>query len=117
MKLHNAYGYGLFTGGLGLHYGAEKLGMSVVPVSGGRADRQLMLLEDLGSEVISCTPSYTLTLAKETKKLGTKLNLKYAVLEAEPRTEALRTEVEKGLRVKATNIYKKEQPIRSGGPC
>ena len=63
MKLHNAYGYGLFTGGLGLHYGAELLGMSVIPVSGGMTERQIMLLQDFGAEIISCTPSYALVLA------------------------------------------------------
>lgn len=114
MKLHNAYGYGLFTGGLGLHYGAEKLGMSVVPVSGGMTDRQIMLLEDFGSEVISCTPSYALTLAEEIKKRNAKINLKYAVLGAEPWTEALRADVEKGLGVKATNIYGLSEIIGPG---
>ncbi len=114
MKLHNAYGYGLFTGGLGLHYGAEKLGMSVVPVSGGMTDRQIMLLEDFGSEVISCTPSYALTLAEEINKRNAKINLKYAVLGAEPWTESLRQEVEKGLGVKATNIYGLSEIIGPG---
>ncbi len=114
MKLHNAYGYGLFTGGLGLHYGAEKLGMSVIPVSGGMTDRQLMLLEDFRSEVISCTPSYALTLAEEVKKRGVELNLKYAVLGAEPWTDSLRVEVERGLGVKATNIYGLSEVIGPG---
>ena len=114
MKLHNAYGYGLFTGGLGLHYGAEKLGMSVIPVSGGMTDRQLMLLEDFRSEVISCTPSYALTLAEEVKKRGVELNLKYAVLGAEPWTDSLRMEVERGLGVKATNIYGLSEIIGPG---
>lgn len=68
MKLHNAYGYGLFTGGLGLHYGAEHLGMSVIPVSGGLTERQVMLLQDFGAEVISCTPSYALVLADAISK-------------------------------------------------
>ncbi|PZF72524.1 phenylacetate--CoA ligase family protein [Taibaiella soli] len=108
MKLQNAYGYGLFTGGLGLHYGAEKLGMTVIPISGGGTDRQLMLLQDFQSEVISCTPSYALTLAEELKKRDIPLsaiNLKYAVLGAEPWTETIRAQVEKGLGVKAVNIY------------
>ena len=114
MKLHNAYGYGLFTGGLGLHYGAEKLGMAVVPVSGGMTDRQIMLLEDFSPEVISCTPSYALTLAEEISKTGAEINLKYAVLGAEPWTDALRVEVEKGLGVKATNIYGLSEIIGPG---
>src|SRR6185436_10600275 len=63
MTLHNAYGYGLFTGGLGLHAGGERLGVAVVPVSGGMTERQLTLIEDLRPEIISCTPSYALTLA------------------------------------------------------
>jgi len=114
MKLHNAYGYGLFTGGLGLHYGAEKLGMSVIPVSGGMTERQIMLLHDFKSEVISCTPSYALTLAEEINKRGIEINLKYAVLGAEPWTNSLRKQVEKGLGVKATNIYGLSEIIGPG---
>jgi phenylacetate-CoA ligase len=108
MKLHNAYGYGLFTGGLGLHYGAEKLNMSVIPVSGGMTDRQLLLLKDFKSEMISCTPSYALVLADCISKVDPELkniSLKYAVLGAEPWTEAIRQEVEEKLHVTATNIY------------
>ncbi len=108
MKLHNAYGYGLFTGGLGLHYGAELLNMAVIPVSGGMTERQIMLLQDFKSEMISCTPSYALALADEIRKKdpGLKtINLKYAVLGAEPWTEAIRMEVEEKLKVSATNIY------------
>ena len=117
MKLHNAYGYGLFTGGLGLHYGGELLGMSVIPVSGGLTDRQLTLLQDFGSEVISCTPSYAQTLAEEIKKRGIPLenfNLKYAVLGAEPWTETIRVDVENGLGVTATNIYGLSEIIGPG---
>ncbi|MEP5610853.1 MAG: AMP-binding protein [Cyclobacteriaceae bacterium] len=108
MKLHNAYGYGLFTGGLGMHGGATKLGMAVIPISGGMTDRQLLLLQDFQSEVICCTPSYALTLGEEMKKRGISigdLNLKYAVLGAEPWTETVRKEVEKLMGVDATNIY------------
>lgn len=108
MKLHNAYGYGLFTGGLGLHYGGERLGMAVIPVSGGMTDRQLMLLQDFAPEVISCTPSYALTLAETIRERGIPLerfNLRYAVLGAEPWTDTTRREVEAGLGVTATNIY------------
>lgn len=108
MKLHNAYGYGLFTGGLGLHYGGERLGMAVTPVSGGMTDRQLLLLQDFAPEVISCTPSYALTLAEAIRERGIPLerfNLRYAVLGAEPWTETTRQAVEAGLGVTATNIY------------
>ena len=108
MMLHNAYGYGLFTGGLGLHDGAEKLGMNVVPVSGGMTDRQIMLIQDFKPEMISCTPSYAQTLAEEFKKRGVspqEISLKYAILGAEPWTEAIRKSVEEGLGVQATNIY------------
>ena len=108
MILQNAYGYGLFTGGLGIHYGAEKLGMTVVPISGGGTDRQLMLLQDFQCEAICCTPSYAQTLAQELTKRNISLdaiNLKFAILGAEPWTEAIRGEVEKGLGVNATNIY------------
>ena len=108
MKLHNAYGYGLFTGGLGMHGGATKLGMAVIPVSGGMTDRQLIILQDFAPEVICCTPSYAQTLAEELIKKGIDANdlaVNYAILGAEPWTEAIRSQVEKGLKVTATNIY------------
>lgn len=117
MKLHNAYGYGLFTGGLGLHYGAEHLGMSVIPVSGGLTERQVMLLQDFGAEVISCTPSYALVLADAIRKADPALStirLKYAVLGAEPWTESIRKEVETALQVTATNIYGLSEIIGPG---
>lgn len=108
MLLQNAYGYGLFTGGLGLHYGAEKLGMTVLPISGGGTEKQLMLMRDFESDAICCTPSYALTLAEEIRKQGidpSSIKLKYAILGAEPWTEGIRTDVEKGLRLSASNIY------------
>ncbi|WP_207218335.1 phenylacetate--CoA ligase family protein [Hymenobacter persicinus] len=108
MKMQNAYGYGLFTGGLGIHYGAEKLGMTVIPVSGGGTDRQLQLLQDFQPEVLCATPSYAQVLAEEIRRRGIShdaLNLQYAVLGAEPWTEAIREQVESGLRVRASNIY------------
>ncbi len=108
MKLHNAYGYGLFTGGLGLHGGATKLGMAVIPVSGGMTDRQLTILQDFAPDVLCCTPSYAQTLVDACKKRGIdkdKLAVKYAVLGAEPWTESIRKQVEQGLDVIATNIY------------
>jgi phenylacetate-CoA ligase len=117
MKLHNAFGYGLFTGGIGVHYGAEKLGMSVIPVSGGMTDRQINLLIDFKSEVLCCTPSYAQTIAHELKKRKIPLsdiNLKYAVLGAEPWTEAIRSQIEEGLGVTATNIFGLSEVIGPG---
>jgi phenylacetate-CoA ligase len=117
MILQNAYGYGLFTGGMGIHYGGEKLGMTVIPVSGGVTDRQLLLMEDLKSEMICCTPSYAQTLAEELTKRSIskeRLNLKYAVLGAEPWTETIRQCVETGLGVSATNIYGLSEIIGPG---
>lgn len=117
MKLHNAYGYGLFTGGLGMHGGATKLGMGVIPVSGGMTDRQLMIIQDFQPEVICCTPSYAQTLGEEIKKRGISLddiNLKYAILGAEPWTETIRSQVEKSLNVNATNIYGLSEIIGPG---
>lgn len=108
MKLQNAYGYGLFTGGLGIHYGAEKLGLTVIPVSGGSTDRQLQLLQDFRPEILCATPSYAQVLAEEIERRGiapAAINLKFAVLGAEPWTEATRRQVQAGLHVAATNIY------------
>lgn len=117
MKLHNAYGYGLFTGGLGMHGGATRLGMSVIPVSGGMTDRQLMILQDFKPEVICCTPSYAQTLAEECQKRGIdtqSLALQYGVLGAEPWTDTIRNQVEKGLNIQATNIYGLSEIIGPG---
>ncbi len=117
MKLHNAYGYGLFTGGLGMHGGGTKLGMAVIPVSGGMTDRQLTLLQDFEPEVICCTPSYAQTIADECAKRGIdtkKLAVKYAILGAEPWTEAIRAQVQEGLNVTATNIYGLSEIIGPG---
>ena len=117
MKLQNAYGYGLFTGGLGLHYGAEKLGMTVIPVSGGGTERQLMLLQDFQPEALCCTPSYALTLAEEIRRRGIdpdRLALRYAILGAEPWTESIRRVVEDQLHVQATNIYGLSEVIGPG---
>ncbi|MFN8580755.1 MAG: phenylacetate--CoA ligase [Gemmatimonadaceae bacterium] len=117
MMLHNAYGYGLFTGGLGLHYGGERLGMNVVPVSGGMTERQIMLITDLRPDMISCTPSYALTLVSEFRKRGVPpdaISLKYAVLGAEPWTDAMRTQIDAGLGVRSTNIYGLSEIIGPG---
>jgi phenylacetate-CoA ligase len=120
MVLHNAYGYGLFTGGLGIHYGGERLGMTVVPVSGGLTDRQLMLIEDFRPDVITCTPSYALTLAQAFRERGIspdELSLRHAVLGAEPWTEAMRSEIDAGLGVRSTNIYGLSEVIGPGVSC
>ena len=117
MQLHNAYGYGIFTGGLGLHYGAEKLGMSVLPVSGGMTARQVDLIMDFKPEVICCSPSYALTIADEFAKRGIsadEISLKYAVLGSEPWTELIRHHIEERLGVHATNIYGLSEIIGPG---
>jgi phenylacetate-CoA ligase len=117
MQLHNAYGYGIFTGGLGLHYGAEKLGMSVLPISGGMTTRQVDLIMDFKPEVICCSPSYALTIADEFAKRGIsadEISLKYAVLGSEPWTEIIRHHIEEKLGVHATNIYGLSEIIGPG---
>ena len=106
--IHNAYGYGLFTGGLGAHYGAEKLGASVIPMSGGNTKRQIMILQDFGPTAICCTPSYALNLAEQGKAMGVdmqSLKLRVGILGAEPWSEQLRDEVESKLNITALNIY------------
>jgi phenylacetate-CoA ligase len=106
--IHNAYGYGLFTGGLGLHYGAEKLGASVIPMSGGNTKRQLMILQDFGPTAICCTPSYALNLAEQGQSMGIdmrSLKLRVGIFGAEPWSEQMRQEIEKAFDIKAMNIY------------
>lgn len=117
MLLHNAYGYGIFTGGLGLHYGAEKLGMSVLPISGGMTSRQVDLILDFQPEVICCSPSYALTIADELAKRNVsaeEISLKTAVLGSEPWTEIIRGHIENRLGVHATNIYGLSEIIGPG---
>ena len=117
MLFHNAYGYGLFTGGLGLHMGAERLGLAVIPVSGGMTERQVGLIEDLQPEVIACTPSYALVLADALAARGhapEDISLRYAVLGAEPWSERVRRDVERALGVRATNIYGLSETIGPG---
>jgi phenylacetate-CoA ligase len=120
MTLHNAYGYGLFTGGLGLHAGGEALGLNVVPVSGGMTERQLMLIEDLRPEVIACTPSYALTLAHAFAERGVapdELSLRLALVGAEPWAERMREEIDAGLGVSCTNIFGLSEVIGPGVSC
>jgi phenylacetate-CoA ligase len=106
--IHNAYGYGLFTGGLGAHYGAERLGASVIPISGGNTKRQIMIMQDFGSTVLTCTPSYSLFLAEEATSEGVdfrNLKLRVGIFGAEPWSEAMRTEIEQKLNISAIDIY------------
>jgi phenylacetate-CoA ligase len=113
----NAYGYGLFTGGLGMHAGAELMGLVVVPASGGNTERQVLLLQDFGAKVLACTPSYALTLAEALLERGVQpgqLPLRYGVLGAEPWTEAMRRQIEEKLGVAAVNIYGLSEVIGPG---
>jgi phenylacetate-CoA ligase len=106
--IHNAYGYGLFTGGLGLHYGAEKLGASVIPMSGGNTKRQLMILQDFGPTAICCTPSYALNLAEQGQAMGIdmrSLKLRVGIFGAEPWSEQMCRQIEEAFDIKALNIY------------
>ena len=115
--LHIAYGYGLFTGGLGIHYGAEKIGATVIPISGGNTQRQLQLMQDFGSTVIACTPSYALFLAEAMSDAGMSADsfkLKAGVFGAEPWTEEMRREIEDKLKIKAIDIYGLSEVIGPG---
>jgi len=112
-----AYGYGLFTGGLGLHYGGEKIGASVIPISGGNTTRQIQLMHDFGSTVLACTPSYALFLAEAIQDSGIRreeLKLKVGVFGAEPWTENMRREIEQKLSIKAIDIYGLSEVIGPG---
>ena len=106
--MQNAYGYGLFTGGLGFHYGGERVGATVIPTSTGNTKRQLMLIQDLGTTVITCTPSYSLILAEAAVEIGLDLKLtklRLGVCGAEPWSEQMRAEIEAKLPIKAMDIY------------
>ncbi len=106
--IHNAYGYGLFTGGLGAHYGAERLGASVIPMSGGNTKRQIMILQDFGPTAICCTPSYALNLAEQGRAMGVDmkaLNLRVGIFGAEPWSEKMREQIESALNITALNIF------------
>ena len=117
-----AFGYGLFTGGLGVHYGAERAGASVVPISGGNSRRQVRLMRDFGVTVLACTPSYALHLAEALAEEGIaldELKLRCGIFGAEPWSEAMRKEVETRLGIKATDIYGLSEIIGPGvaGEC
>jgi phenylacetate-CoA ligase len=116
-RLHNAYGYGLFTGGLGVHYGAEELGVMVTPVSGGQTQRQIMLIQDFRRDGLSCTPSYALNLAETAEDLNVDLRkqpLKVGIFGAEPWTEEMRYELESRLGIDAVDIYGLSEVIGPG---
>ncbi len=105
---HNTYGYGLFTGGIGVHYGVEKLGAAVVPVSGGNTERQIMLIDDFKPRGISGTPSYIMTIAEKMKEMGIdprETSIEYGIFGAEPWSEEMREKLEKTFNLKAIDIY------------
>jgi phenylacetate-CoA ligase len=108
MVFHNAYGYGLFTGGLGFHMGAELMGCMVVPMSGGLSQRQVLMLEDLGGQILGCTPSYALNIAQTLAEQGVgldRLKLRFGAFGAEPWTDEMRDEIERQLGIQAVNVY------------
>lgn len=106
--IHVSYGYGLFTGGMGIHYGAEKLGATAIPVSSGNTKRQVQILQDFGSNVLCCTPSYALFIAETLKEMNVdpaELPLRIGIFGAEPWSENMRTQLENMLKIKAYDIY------------
>ncbi len=118
--IHNAYGYGLFTGGLGAHYGAERLGATVVPMSGGSTERQIVLINDFGARVLCATPSYALAIAEVAEKEGVDLRkskLEIGIFGAEPWSEGMRREVEARLGLKAVDIYGLSEIMGPGVAC
>jgi len=118
--IQNSYGYGLFTGGLGLHYGAEILGATVIPVSGGNTQRQLKIMADYQSTVLCCTPSYALYIAEVGSEMGidfSSLPLRVGVMGAEPWTEEMRAEIERRLSIDAVDIYGLSEIIGPGVSC
>src|SRR6476661_4284829 len=117
MIIHNAYGYGLFTGGLGVHYGAERLGCTVVPISGGMTERQVQLITDFRPDIITVTPSYMLAILDEFKRVGLDprdSSLKIGIFGAEPWTNAMRAEIEGAFDMDATDIYGLSEVIGPG---
>jgi phenylacetate-CoA ligase len=117
MILHNAYGYGLFTGGLGVHYGAERLGCTVVPISGGMTERQVQLINDFKPDIITVTPSYMLAILDEFRRQGLdprKSSLRIGLFGAEPWTNAMRSEIQNSFDMDATDIYGLSEVIGPG---
>ena len=118
--VHNAYGYGLFTGGLGAHYGAERLGCTGVPMSGGATERQVTLLQDFGAAILCATPSYALNIAEVAGQMGVdiaKLPLRYGAFGAEPWSEPMRRDLETRLGIKAVDIYGLSEILGPGVAC
>ena len=118
--VHIAYGYGLFTGGLGLHYGSEKIGATVIPVSGGNTKRQMQIMHDFGSTVLACTPSYALYLAESVEDEGynrDEFKLRVGIFGAEPWTENMRREIEAKWKIKAIDIFGLSEIIGPGVSC
>lgn len=118
--VHNAYGYGLFTGGLGAHYGAERLGATVVPMSGGSTERQIVLIQDFGARVLCATPSYALAIAEVAEREGVDLRrsrLRIGLFGAEPWSEAMREEIQKRLGLRAVDIYGLSEIMGPGVAC
>jgi phenylacetate-CoA ligase len=118
--VHNAYGYGLFTGGLGAHYGAERLGCTVVPVSGGGTERQVTLIQDFGAHVLCATPSYALNIAEVAQGMGVDLRqskLRVGLFGAEPWSEAMRAELQARLGLTAIDIYGLSEILGPGVAC
>ena len=118
--VHNAYGYGLFTGGLGAHYGGERLGTTVVPMSGGGTERQVLLLSDFGARVLCCTPSYALAIAEVAEKEGVDLRkskLEIGIFGAEPWSDAMRREIQVRLGLKAVDLYGLSEIMGPGVAC
>jgi phenylacetate-CoA ligase len=120
MKVHVAYGYGLFTGGLGAHYGAERLGCMVIPMSGGMTERQVQLIHDFEPDVIMVTPSYMLAILDEFRKQGLdprQSSLKVGIFGAEPWTNAMRAEIEEAFDIHAVDIYGLSEVMGPGVAC
>ncbi len=116
-RFHNAYGYGLFTGGLGFHQGAERLGCMITPMSGGQTQKQVMLIQDFAPDGLGCTPSYALNIAEEAEAEGVdlrKLPLKVGIFGAEPWTEEMRSQIESRLGIDAIDIYGLSEIIGPG---
>ena len=119
-KCHISYGYGLFTGGLGAHYGAEKLGCTVIPMSGGQTEKQIQLISDFKPELIMVTPSYMLAIADEMDRMGidTKTcSLEVGIFGAEPWTDAMRAEIEARMGIEAVDVYGLSEVIGPGVAC
>jgi phenylacetate-CoA ligase len=118
--VHNAYGYGLFTGGLGVHYGAERLGCTVVPVSGGMTERQVTLMQDFGARVLCATPSYALNIAEVAEGMGVdlrKLPVSVGIFGAEPWSDAMRRDIDARLGIQAVDLYGLSEIIGPGVAC